>query len=162
MHVSTRSRYGLRLLLDVARHQDEGPVNIGSIATRQGLSQKYMDQIIKLLKRGGFLKSRRGCQGGLRLTRPAADIHVGELVRSLEGKRALTACTEASRRCNPCRMARGCPARRLWKEAGEAMFAYLDGVSLAEVLSWGLTDILSGEPAFSDSPMVTHQLEVPC
>lgn len=162
MHISTRSRYGLRLLLDVAQNQAEGPVNIGSIAARQGLSQKYMDQIIKLLKRGGFLKSRRGCQGGLRLSRPAAEIKVGELVRSLEGKRALTACTEAGSRCNPCHKARGCPARRLWKEAGAAMFAYLDGVSLAEILSWGLSDVLSDGSAYADHPSVSHQMEVPC
>lgn len=136
MHLSTRSRYGLRIVLDVALHQADGPVKVSDIALRQNISHKYMEKLIIQLKTGDFLKSVRGCKGGILLARPESEITAGDLVRVLEGKQALTDCSDPGRRCTPCQRTRGCPAQRLWAEASAALFGTLDNITMADVLAW--------------------------
>ena len=136
MHLSTRSRYGVRIILDVARHQTDGPVKVSDIALRQNISHKYLEKIIIQLKAGDFLKGVRGCRGGILLARPEDEITAGDLVRVLEGKRALTDCSDPGRRCVPCQRTRGCPAQRLWAKASEALFGTLDRITMEDVLSW--------------------------
>lgn len=136
MHLSTRSRYGVRILLDIARHQSDGPVKVCDISLRQGVSSKYLEKLIIQLREAGLIKSLRGCRGGLLLARPQSSITAGELVRVLEGKQALTDCTEPDHQCSPCQRRRGCPAHRLWIEASRALFATLDAISIAQILRW--------------------------
>ncbi len=151
MHLSTRSRYGVRIILDVAMHQADGPVKVSDIALRQGISHKYLEKIIIQLKAGDFLKSVRGCKGGILLSRPESAITAGDLVRVLEGKRALTDCSDPGRRCVPCQRTQGCPAQRLWAEASAALFGTLDGTTMADVLSWQ-KDMAPDSPAFCPLP----------
>ena len=84
MKLSTRSRYGTRMLLDMAQHYNQGPVQVGDIAKRQGISVKYLEQIIIPLKRAGYVKSARGPKGGHALARRPEEITVGEIVALLE------------------------------------------------------------------------------
>lgn len=132
MKLSTRSRYGTRLLLDMAQRYDQGPVQLGAIAKRQDISVKYLEQLIIPLKRAQYVKSVRGPRGGHMLAKSPDEITVGEVVRLLEGGVRLTDCTE-----NPevCARAGECLTRRVWKEAARAMYDKLNSLTLADVLN---------------------------
>ncbi len=132
MKLSTRSRYGTRLILDMAQHYGQGPIQLGEIANRQNISLKYLEQIIRPLKRAGYVKSFRGAKGGHMLNRPPADITVGEIVTLLEGGNSLIACDQ-----NPqtCERVTSCLTRHLWQEAARAVFEKLSTISFADLLA---------------------------
>ncbi len=92
MKLSTRSRYGTRMMLDLAQHYDEGPVQIGNVSKRENISVKYLEQLIIPLKKANFIKSVRGPKGGHMLAKPPEAITVGEIVRVLEGGINLSSC----------------------------------------------------------------------
>jgi len=131
MKFSTRCRYGTRLMLDMAQHHGQGPIQLGEIARRQNLSLKYLEQIIRPLKRANYVKSFRGSRGGHLLSKPPCQISVGEIVSLLEGGAFLTGCAR-----NPaqCERADGCLTRYLWIEASQAMFNRLNQITFADLL----------------------------
>jgi len=131
MKLSTRSRYGTRLLLDMAQHYNQGPVQLGDIARRQEISVKYLEQIIIPLKKAHFIESVRGPKGGHILARPPAEITVAEIVALLEDGTSLVACTE---RAEVCGRSNTCPTRLIWKEASQAMFNTLKSITLADLV----------------------------
>jgi len=131
MKLSTRSRYGTRLMLDLASRYEEGPVQIGEIAKREDISVKYLEQLIIPLKKSGFVKSLRGPKGGHMLARDPRDITMGEVVRTLEGGIDLSVCIEKPDECT--RSSR-CAARGLWEETTKVMYEKLDSVSLMELI----------------------------
>ncbi|HEX9882991.1 MAG TPA: Rrf2 family transcriptional regulator [Desulfobaccales bacterium] len=131
MKLSTRSRYGTRLLLDMAQHYNQGPVQLGDIARRQEISVKYLEQIIIPLKKAHFIESVRGPKGGHILARPPAEITVAEIVALLEDGTSLAACTE---RAEVCGRSNTCPTRLIWKEASQAMFNTLKSITLADLV----------------------------
>jgi Rrf2 family protein len=131
MKLSTRSRYGTRLLLDMAQHYNQGPVQLGDIARRQDISVKYLEQIIIPLKKAHFIDTLRGPKGGYILARPPAEITVAEIVALLENGISLVDCTE---RAEPCQRADTCVTRLVWKEASQAIFNTLKSISLADLL----------------------------
>lgn len=132
MKLTTRSRYGTRMMLDMARYGKNGPVRIKDIAERQGVSIKYLEKLVRELKQAGFVKSRRGPRGGHELARPLTEITVGDIVRVLEGDLTLVECCDDGKDCP--RM-EGCPTRAVWIEAARAMHASLDAVNLADLLA---------------------------
>jgi len=132
MKLSTRSRYGTRLMVDLAQHYDEGPVSINDIARRQDISPKYLEQLIIPLKKKKHIKSVRGPKGGHMLARPPEEITVGEIVKTLEGKTGLVHCIENPESCNRVDI---CPTRDIWKTATEALFNKLDAVTLFEIVN---------------------------
>jgi Rrf2 family protein len=131
MKLSTRSRYGTRLMLDMAQHYQEGPIQLGDIAKRQNVSVKYLEQIIIPLKKAHYIESVRGPKGGHILTRPPEEITVGEIVALLEEGTSLVECTADA---TVCERANSCPTRLLWKEASEAMFDRLKAITLADLV----------------------------
>lgn len=131
MRLSTRSRYGTRMVLDLAKRFDEGPVKIGDIAEREGISVKYLEQLIIPLKQANFIKSVRGPKGGHMLSRPPENITVGEVVKALEGGTNLTVCVENPEKCE---RSPGCVTRNIWEEASKAMYDKLDSMTLAGFL----------------------------
>jgi len=131
MKLSTRSRYGTRMLLDMAQHYNEGPIQVGDIAKRQAISVKYLEQIIIPLKRAGYVKSVRGPKGGHVLTRRPEEITVGEIVALLEKGTTLVECAE---RPEVCHRSESCLTRPLWKEAANALFSRLSAITLADLL----------------------------
>ena len=131
MKLSTRSRYGTRLMLDLAQHYREGPLQLGDIAKRQEVSVKYLEQIIIPLKKARYIESVRGRKGGHILTKPPEEITVGEIVALLEDSSCLVACDKDD---TVCERADTCPTRLLWKEASEAMFGRLKDVTLADLV----------------------------
>ncbi|MDX2445939.1 MAG: Rrf2 family transcriptional regulator [Desulfobacterales bacterium] len=134
MKLSTRSRYGTRMMLDLAQHYDEGPVQIRNVSKRENISVKYLEQLIIPLKKANFIKSVRGPKGGHMLAKPPEAITVGEIVRVLEGGINLSSCIE-----NPevCDRTRECLTRGLWEEATKAMYEKLNSATLSKMINEG-------------------------
>ena len=99
MKISTKGRYALRLMLDLAQQPPTEYVSIKSVATRQGISEKYLEQIIKMLSKSGLVESTRGKSGGYRLTRTPESYTVGEILRVTEGSLAPVSCLEEEHHC---------------------------------------------------------------
>lgn len=147
MKLTTRSRYGTRMLLDLAANDADGPVRIGEIAKRQGISVKYLEKLSRALKKAGLIKSHRGARGGHVLARPAESISMGEVVRALEGDLSLVSCERGGK---PCPRLENCPTSWVWKKASEAFLGRLDSIFLGEMLSWGGN--LATEPCPANFP----------
>jgi Rrf2 family protein len=132
MKLSTKSRYGTRLMLDMAQHYQDGPIHLANVAKRQGISVKYLEQIIIPLKKANYIRSVRGPKGGHTLARPPEEITVGEIVALLEDSARLAACSN-----NPmvCERSPTCPTRYIWQEAAQVMFDKLQSITLADLLS---------------------------
>jgi Rrf2 family protein len=137
MKLTTRSRYGTRMILDMALHGQDGPVRIKDIAERQGVSIKYLEKLVRELKQAGFVRSRRGPRGGHELAMPLEAVTVGDIVRTLEGELSLVECDADPGRVCP-RLA-DCLTREVWAEASRAMHKALDAISLADLVARAAT-----------------------
>jgi len=136
MRLTTRSRYGTRLILDLAANAREGPVPLGDVAKRQNISLKYLEQLIGKLKKAGLIKSQRGPFGGHMLAKSPKRITVGDIVRTLEESTAITDCAERTEKlCGVCNMAGDCLSRWVWIEASKAMFGRLDEITVESLIS---------------------------
>ena len=133
MRISTKGRYALRILLDLAQHPEDGYIPLKTIAGRQGISKQYLDQIMMLLNRTDFLKSTRGSQGGYKLAKPPECYSVGDILRATEGSMAPLACLEDGG--EECGRHADCLARHVWRGLDEVMSEYLDNVTLRDILS---------------------------
>lgn len=131
MKISTRGRYALRMMLDLAIHSDEY-ITIKSIAERQEVSNKYLEQIITVLSRAGFVKSIRGPQGGYKLARPAAEYTVGMILRLIEGNLVPVACMEDTP--NQCSRCDTCVTLDIWKQLEEAISSVVDHITLEDLV----------------------------
>ena len=135
MRLTTKSRYGTRLILDIALHAQTSPVRLREISKRQNISFKYLEKLIRMLKKAGFVKSMRGPYGGYMLAKPMKDISVGDIVRVLEGSNAITDCTESDDNiCGKCTRAGKCLTQYIWAETSKAMFEKLDSFRIDELL----------------------------
>lgn len=134
MKISTRGRYALRLMLDIAMNDAADPVRLKETAERQAISVKYLEQIISRLVRAGFVKSIRGPQGGYRLTKTPKEYTVGMILRRVEGNMAPVACLEDD--AVSCERQRQCVTLRIWRELDEAIHSVLDKYTLADLAEW--------------------------
>ncbi len=132
MRLSTKGRYAVRAMVDLALHAQEGPVSRADIARRQGISPAYIAHLFTRLQQAGLIRSVRGRGGGYVLGRDPARIPVSEIVRAAEGPVALTDCTAPGGE-TICPRAPRCVTRRLWVRAAEALVETLDGVTLADL-----------------------------
>jgi histidine kinase len=135
MRLSTKSRYGTRMLLDIAEHCHSGPVSVAEIASRTGISDKYMEKLIRRLKRAGLVLSKRGPKGGHILAKSAAHITMGEVVRALEDCVVLKDCRRGKESCTTCDRQTHCPSRTIWEQASVGMFQMLDAYTLQNLLT---------------------------
>ena len=133
MNVTSKGRYALRVMLDLAQHPEDGFVSLKTVAERQGISMKYLEMIVGCLKKAELLESTRGKEGGYRLNRAPADYPVGEILRSIEDNLAPVACIKDG--SITCDQAAGCLTVPMWKELDEITNSYLDTVSLQDLLS---------------------------
>jgi Rrf2 family protein len=131
MKLSTKSRYGTRMLVDMAQRYNQGPIQLGEIAKRQDVSVKYLEQIIIPLKKARLVTSVRGPKGGHRLARPPEEITMGEIVAVMEDGKCLVECLQHD---EVCERADTCPTRPVWRAAAAAMFGALNAVTLADLL----------------------------
>ena len=134
MKISTKGRYALRLMLDLALNNTGEPVSIKEISTRQEISEKYLEQIISVLNKAGYVKSVRGPQGGYRLTREPSQYTVGMILRLTEGSLAPVACLDGE--VNTCERQDRCVTLRLWKMIDSAVSGVVDKVTLADLVDW--------------------------
>ncbi|MDO4622755.1 MAG: Rrf2 family transcriptional regulator [Eubacteriales bacterium] len=134
MKISTKGRYALRMMLDIAEHDSGDPVRVKDIAERQGISIKYLEQIVSMLVKADFLRSIRGPQGGYLLNRKPAEYTVGSILRLTEGNLAPVECLSTP--VNPCERSQGCVTLRLWTEVNEAIASVVDKYTLEDLLEW--------------------------
>ena len=134
MKISTKGRYALRLMLDIALHGTEEPVRVKDIAKRQDISAKYLEQIISVLVRADYVKSVRGPQGGYRLTRNPEEYKVGMILRLTEGNMSPVDCLAGE--INECPRQGECVTLRLWKEMDLAIKGVIDKYTLADLVEW--------------------------
>lgn len=134
MKISTKGRYALRLMLDLALNNNGEPVRIKDIAARQEISDKYLEQIISTLNKAGYVKSIRGPQGGYLLTREPKKYTVGMILRLTEGSLAPVACLEDE--VNSCPRQEGCATLRLWQMLDKAISDVVDEVTLEDLVEW--------------------------
>ena len=135
MLVSTKGRYALRIMVDLAVNGDGNePVKIKDIARRQGISGKYLEQIISILSRAGFVRSVRGNQGGYFLAHDPSEYTVGTILRAAEGNLAPVECLNGEE--NLCSMQQDCVTLKLWRELDEAIRGVVDKYTLDDLVQW--------------------------
>ena len=132
MMISTRGRYALRVMLDLAEHCADGYIPLKEIAHRQDISEKYLEIVLKVLVRNNLLTGLRGKGGGYRLTRKPEEYPLGEILRLTEGSLAPVACLEEG--AHPCDRAAQCRTLPVWNRLGQIMGDYLDSVTLRDLL----------------------------
>ncbi len=132
MMISTKGRYALHVMLDIATQPKEEYISLKAISERQDISMKYLEAIVSNLSKAGMLESLRGKSGGYRLNKPAAEYSVGDIVRAAEGSLSPVSCLEESK--GGCNRAGACLMLPMWQELERIVGAYLDGVSLEDLL----------------------------
>ncbi|MDR2586958.1 MAG: Rrf2 family transcriptional regulator [Coriobacteriales bacterium] len=138
MKTSSKARYSLHLVIDIAQHQDAGPVPLREVALRQNLSLKYLEQLAKALTRDGYLQSVRGAQGGYLLARPATSISAGDIMRAADGGVLAAACIDSG--INACPRQSLCGTSRFWSGLRDAIEDYVDGITIAQLATDGAFD----------------------
>lgn len=132
MKISTKGRYALRMLLDLAQHQENGYIALKDIAKRQGISKKYLEQIIPILNKSDVLTANRGYQGGYRLAKAPSKYTVGEILRLTEGSLSPVACLDHDPiECDRCD---DCMTLPVWKGLDKVVNEYLDGITLQDII----------------------------
>lgn len=131
MKLSTKGRYGIHAMYDLAQYGSETPQSIKAIAERQNIPEAYLEQLIGQLRRCGLVKSVRGAQGGYLLSRAPAEITVGEVLRTLEGNLAVVDCLVEE---DSCHKACACPTRVVWKKVRDGLNEIVDGITLQDML----------------------------
>ena len=132
MKLSTRSRYGARLLVDLARNKDRGPIQIGEISKRQEISVKYLEQLIRPLKKAKLVTSVRGPKGGHLLSEKPEKITLGQVVRLFEGQADLVECVSLPEKCP---MSDDCQVRLAWRDATRVLYEKLDATTIADLMN---------------------------
>lgn len=134
MKLSTKGRYGLRAVLDLALRTEEDAVALSQIAERQGISMNYLEQLIAKLKKSGIVNGIRGAQGGYVLAKPAEEISVGDILRALEGDLNPVVCSEVNNGSSPCQNSDSCVTKYVWKRISDSINAAVDGIMLSELV----------------------------
>lgn len=133
MNVTSKGRYALRVMLDLAQHPEDGFVSLKTIAERQRISLKYLEMVVSCLKKAGLVESTRGKEGGYMLSRNTADYRVGEILRCIEDNLAPVSCIRSG--SVNCERAAECMTVPMWVELDEIINGYLDTVSLEDLLT---------------------------
>jgi Rrf2 family protein len=134
MKLSTKGRYGLKAMLDLAIHNNEGQVVLKSIAERQGLSENYLEQLFAALKKAKLVKSLRGSQGGYLLGDKAENITVGDILRALEGSLAPADCVSEDWKGPMCENSDFCVTRGVWEKIRDGINNVIDNITLQELV----------------------------
>ena len=131
MKLSTRGRYGIHAMYDLAMNYGGSPVSIKAVAEKQNIPEAYLEQIIAVLRKDELVVSIRGAQGGYRLSRPPEEITVGDVLRSLEGGLKLIDCLDEE---DTCGKSCACPSRIVWKKLSDGLNQIVDSISLKDMI----------------------------
>lgn len=129
MKISTKGRYALRVMIDIAKNQNDDYVSINSISQRQNISNKYLEQIVSKLSKANMLVTSRGAQGGYKLSRKPSEYKVGEILRTLEGELNTMDCTHGE-----CPMKSGCSSFKFWDGLDKLINNYVDSYTLEDLI----------------------------
>lgn len=132
MKISTKGRYALRMLIELAQRKEEGFIALKEIAAKQGISKKYLEQIVPIMNHSGLLLTNRGYQGGYRLAKEPSEVTVGMILRATEGSMAPVTCLENDQEL--CDRSEFCMALTVWKGLEKVINDYLDGITLQDIL----------------------------
>lgn len=132
MKLSTKGKYGLRALIDLAQYSEQEAVSINSIAVRQNISERYLEQLVAKLKKAGLVTSVRGALGGYRLARPASDISVGDVLRALEGDIRAVTCSAGTG--EGCKSEELCVTKYVWQRINESIEKTVDEMTLEQLV----------------------------
>jgi len=134
MKISTKGRYGVAAMYDLAMNYGQGPISLRSIAERQKISENYLEQLVSTLRKAGYVKSIRGAQGGYTLSKDPAQISVGDIIRVMEGPIALVDCLLAhSDDYDCCERVDICVTRDVWAKVCDSISKVVDSISLADL-----------------------------
>lgn len=139
MKISTKGRYAVRLMFDIALHSNGENVSLKDISKRQDISLKYLEQIVNVLSKAGLLRSQRGAQGGYRLTKKPEEYTLGDILRVTEGEMAPVSCLEGKE--NQCPKAAACPTLKFWEGLYKTITDYIDGTTIADLIRDNKTSI---------------------
>jgi len=128
MKLSTKGRYSVTAMLDLAIHDKAGPVTLGDISQCQGISLSYLEQLFSNLRKAGLVKGVRGPGGGYRLAKPASDISIAQIIRAVDEKVDVTNCNGEG----DCQDGERCLTHELWSDLSDRLYAFLDGITLAQ------------------------------
>ena len=131
MHIPIQVDYGVRALVDLAEHQEEGSVHTAEIAGRKGIPEPYLARLLHTLQKSGFVKSQRGPKGGHSLARAPSEISMGMVMDYLGGTQTLVACLDDAGRCG---QSPSCGQREVWRDVEEAIHKVLDATSIADLV----------------------------
>lgn len=134
MKISSKGRYGIKLMLDLAVYYKSGPVKIKEIAGRQGISEKYLEQIVSVLNKASYVKSSRGAKGGYELTAPPETYTIGMILRVMEGSLAPVDCVGVNGK--PCKNKDNCVTVKIWQRLDDAINSVLDDIKLSDLVDW--------------------------
>ena len=132
MKISTKGRYALRMLIELAAHQEQGFMSLKEISEHQDISKKYLEQIVPMLNKSGILRTNRGNKGGYMLAKSPRECTVGDVLRATEGSLAPVACLEYE--VNDCPRAESCATLYVWQGLQKAVETYLDSVTIQDIL----------------------------
>ena len=133
MKLSTKGRYGLRAMIDLARYSEEEPVSISSIAARQDISERYLEQLVGLLKKAGLVRSIRGATGGYVLAKSTGEISVGDVLRALEGDITPVECAGIGS-SQQCTSSSQCVSKIVWKRINDSINETVDSINIGELV----------------------------
>jgi Rrf2 family transcriptional regulator, iron-sulfur cluster assembly transcription factor len=133
MRLSTQSRYGVRAIFDIAYNSEGLGTQVKDISRRQGISQRYLEQIFQKLRRAGIVGSKRGPSGGYFLSKKPEDITIGEVVRITEGDISPVLCLDPEDSTQPCERSGECVTQIIWNEAGKRLKEYFDSVTIKDL-----------------------------
>lgn len=132
MKISTKGRYALRMMVDLAQHSNEGFISLKDIAERQNISKKYLEQIVPLLNKSGVLRTNRGYQGGYMLAQPPEKYTVGNILRITEGNLSVVSCLEQEP--NLCQRQNECMTLYIWQGLNDVIAKYLDSITIQDIV----------------------------
>lgn len=143
MKISTKGRYALRMLTELALHQDESFISLKEISENQNISKKYLEQIVPMLNSNGILRTNRGNKGGYMLAKKACDISVSDVLKATEGTLAPVSCLEYLP--NDCPRAKSCSTLFIWEGLYNLVNNYLDGITLQDIADRVVADDSGGD-----------------
>jgi len=144
MQVSTRGKYSVRAVLDIAQHSDGAPIPLAAISQREGISLMFLEQLFQQLRKGNIVRSVRGSHGGYVLARDPAEITIGEIVRLIEPPLYTNSCFSREESVDDCRMSSSCISGAIWKQLAEHVDNFLDSITVADLRFKAKPEIVYG------------------
>ena len=144
MQISTKGKYSVRAVLDIAQHSDGSPVPLAAISKREGISLLFLEQLFQRLRKGNIVKSVRGPHGGYVLSRKPQEITIGEIVRLIEPPLYSTSCFSKRESAESCRIVDSCIGGAVWKQLAEHIDAFLDSITIEDLCNKTKPEVVYG------------------